>query len=336
MRRILTTMLLAAVLCVVGTQAQAASGLDLLYLDGNTVNFLEDDDWEIVVKGEGNRDVTELEIGDLVIGMFRITGSKDVSPATRPDKDAFTNGATLTGIFVTEYAGTTDVDVYPAIPAFSDTIELGKFIPYDGSWSTLFGSKIPLVGLEALGLPEPTADGTIAIIYSDDDIPAVAGGNQDFIDQGSNPPGVVTSLSQAFDTASDGTVLWEIGFAGWNTVTDVTSNPNEWWYSNGDTGVPPSSVEFFTSLNVTANLGAPALLPHSWLFTGANVNSIGLAATSAVQAGGGRSTADAGLFLLSTDTDFYIKPTPEPGTLALLGLGLVGIGGVVYRRRRNK
>jgi hypothetical protein len=328
-------MLFVAVLFVVATTSQAASGLDLLYMTGSTVNFLEDDDWEIVIKGTGNTNTGILEVGDLLVGMFRIGASKDASPGVDADKSAAVIGATLAGVFVTEYAGDETVTIYEGTAIEQDRT-FQRFIPYDGSWSTLFGSKFPLVGLAALGLPEPTADGTIGIIYSDTDVPAFGTGTQAFIDQGAaGADPTLDTLAEAFGTATDGTALWEIGFAGWDTTTDTTSNSNEWWRSASGILVPPSTLAFWASMNVTANFGAPDLLPHGWLFNGVDTTSAGFSATSSIQAGGGNGSAGTGLFLLSTDTDFYIVPTPEPGSLILLGLGLAACGGVVYRRRRN-
>lgn len=53
----------------------------------------------------------------------------------------------------------------------------------------------------------------------------------------------------------------------------------------------------------------------------------------------GDSFADLDLFSVSltiTEVLNISNPIPEPGTLALLGLGLVGLGGAVIRKRRKK
>lgn len=294
MRRLLTIGLCIAVLGLASASAQASS-LSLLF--PNVVNVLEDNDWESIVAMD-DKD-SELEVGEYLVGMLYV---QEVWEAEGPGSNTATT-ETFSAVFVLEVES---IDTSGSLPIYT-------FKPADKNvWDTLKDSTG-----QNLGLTDPTADGTIGVIYSDSSDP--------FVDESAGD-----SMADAIATAYDGAPLWEVGFRGdagefWTALTNTTDISTLF------------ILQVRASLNVTYYHDASyMLLKHDYLWDGVvdAINPLGLHVFSEFQGYGGLSSVDEGHFDIATDTDFYIKPTPEPGSLALLGLGLLGLGGVVYRRRR--
>lgn len=303
MRRILIPALVC--LAVVTFAAGAhASALGLLYKDGITTNHLEDNDWEFWHDTDSSG---TFNVGDLLIGMFEIQQIRDVDPGGKPVVPTTTN--TFTGVFVVEVAS-----VNTASPTYSGGADY-TFTPTATNWSTL-----------GYGLPVRTSTDSFTIVFDDSSSPFL------------NPnPAASTSVNDALATATDGTRLWEFGFAGGG------SDPFELWLAqaNGLSPLTVTRLDFQAALNITHTY-APALglkiLDNDFVFRGADGIGGPLGIYSQVQLTGSLEAPgvdDSRWFDIKTDADFYIKPTPEPGSLILLGLGLAACGGVVYRRRRN-
>ncbi|MBN2021339.1 MAG: PEP-CTERM sorting domain-containing protein [Pirellulales bacterium] len=285
----------AALLCVFALSAQAEPlATSLLYLDGQTITQLEDNDWESFLDGNANWVV---EQGEYFYGMFDITDVRDASPQLQPDRQRQAN--MFAGVFVAEVKSVTPSALFTG----GATVQL---------------QPAPAAVWTQLGLAAPVSANTIAVVYSDPD------GPQGMVDPnapGANPLArVIASLA----TATNGTKIWEVGFAGGG------ADPTEFWTGevNNANMLALQVLLYNASLNVTA-LGPGAagvtLLDHDFLF-GPNI-------LSEVQLSGRMESLSAGNFMIRTDTDFYLKAIPEPSTIGLLLAGLACLVGARRLRR---
>jgi hypothetical protein len=309
MRRLLIPSLALLVICGAVAQPALASSSAAGLLHPYDVTWLEDQDWEMIVIDVDDTDGL-LDSNDYLVGMFEVTKGTNKTGVGQ-----FLSSATLnayTGVFVLQYNGTTVTGLEGGGATYY------SFSPV-ANWSTLPGG---------LGLSDPVNNGkTIAAVYDNSHFGEGAAGGV-FVD----PTG---GIAAALDTATRDTLAYEFGFMGL---------PGEFWLSSSIAGVPPLSLQFYGSLNVTySNPSSPVLLPHNWYYNndlGQLLDPgdlvLGPKITQVHLQGGITGIPTAGDFDIITDTDFYVYATPEPGSLILLGLGLAACGGVVYRRRRNK
>lgn len=159
-----------------------------------------------------------------------------------------------------------------------------------------------------------------------------------------------TTQGQAVSTATDGTLLWSLTMYN-NAMTvsgiqPITTASAGYWFSNATPdpwGLIGGNVlgDSFAGTNVvTNNSGISKFGPvsdpnvtafpggqHFWFNSELIVNGAALAA-------GFTHGANQPMHLFSNDPGVYF-PIPEPTTLALFGLGLVGACGLVRRRRRR-
>ena len=102
---------------------------------------------------------------------------------------------------------------------------------------------------------------------------------------------------------------------------------------NGTNGVPTGVLFSGTFSSATWTLTTLANGTHNYTLIGALVSASGqVAGTSQITINTGMGLFNGSIGLESGDTS--IAPVPEPGTLGLLGTGLLGLGGLL-RKKRN-
>ena len=309
MRYVSTGLVCVAVLLASGAVA-SAGGTSLIIKDNLTITHLEDNDWEFLLNANGSLSGADsiVDVGDFLVGMYTIQFIDDAHPGTTPGYPKNLTSATgsISAVFLLEVTGKDTVT--PSIVGGADFL----FGPAGtAKWT-------------AVGLPTPTDADTMVLMYDD-----------------ASPFPFIDAKTGAFATdiatAVDGTLFWEFGFAGGGI------DPTEFWGAQVSTddisSVAAGLGAFAGSLNVTHTHAGFGLLPHDFVFSGGNVGPGDAGEIfSQFQFTGGFETLDGGISSFwdaQTDTDVYVRATPEPGSLALLGLGLAACGGWVIRRRRK-
>jgi hypothetical protein len=314
MRNVLL-ILTAVALLGVTTSARAGSALGLLRLDKNVTNLLDDEDFETFVDANGDAvDVTKIAglyvppDDSFLLAMWNVQTVK--YPPTSDAKDPTTNAFTAISVVKVDYTDASGTHFVPLTAA--DWTTVSGFLP---------AAAIPVNKGQSMGILFD--DGII-------DNPPDRWINPD--KDGSNPTGGfdATDWAEDFNTAV-GKPLWEFGFTG---AGGASANGEFWTAQIGLT-----SASYDAALDVTHEYAAVSgiqLLGHdAKLFNLVYYGGLTSYGWQFELSGGIDDTTVYGDGFYSTDTNIYLKPVPEPGSIALLALGLGAIG-VVYRKRRSK
>lgn len=322
MKRMIVVTLLAFILAIGQMSAASASVLNML--NAGTLNELEDDNYETLLRDSGTAGI--VDVGDRFIGVYKVQAVNGVAIGE--------NDPTFTALFLLE-ALVKNVDpISGAVDIFFGPLQSGGVNAAIAEWN----AALTALGVDTTGIL-PTDDGTMAIVfdnsrYGDAEessalVPTVA----DSID---------TYTGNAPGTSAD--LLWEVGFTAEDADGDGFGDlGDEFWLTTGPAGIDDTTsptlvlANNYIALNVLESyVPGLILVPHDFLAVVDLVADTRFDTGHDVQGEGGFAVGGAAgtPWLLATDTDLYILPIPEPSSLAI-AIGLCAIFGAARLRRRK-
>lgn len=315
----------AVVALGMGFASSSAMAAPYLY---NTVQQLEDGDAETLLNADGTVKAigpgSFIQVGDLFGGVIKIQQTFPV-PAGTPEIN-LQSGSTFTAFFL--------IDTKSILSTGDATTADGSFeqiffgAATQAQWNTVFGaggaidisSVLDVSNINGSG--SGIASGTMALMFNDVLYSSA------LFEAGGTMSGSATSFIQG------GTLQYEFGFTGAGGAADA----NQFWKTTGvDATMPTLAITNDLinrlALDVTRQWAGPDLAPHNYLLSAGDGNYTG---ETQFQGKGNFEQILAGSpWALQTDSDLFISPVPEPSALALISLGLMGLGWVGRRTSKQ-
>jgi hypothetical protein len=302
------------------------------YLFGPDVQLIEDEDAEVLLNRDGTvkpiTASTRIEEGDLFAGVFKYQATKTVNDPG-PGIDLSGANTTFSGAFLIKALSVTAAsgDITTIDNSF-DTLTFGA--ASQAEWDSVFGDSktidiFPTFDVANInGSGSGIAPGTMALFFND-----VVYNNA--IDNA----GTLSSSATSF--IAGGSLQYEAGFTG----GAGTAAANQFWSTKGLDAAFPSLTGTNNPTNrfaidITKQWAGPNLLAHNYLGALATVTDSNYTGPTQFQSKGdfAKPLGQNSPWGLGTDTDTYIHAVPEPASLAVLAVGLLGFG--LNNRRTRK
>jgi hypothetical protein len=331
MKKVLGAVLTAGALVFSYTSAHALASWSSTFVSG-VVNTFSDDDGEVLVNKDGSGGISPLtgvasptiSVGDYLVGTLGITSF----PTSGTDASTVNQVTAMFAVEVTSVTAIPDAVCFPNLTGGSFLINTGacagfRFAPtgdFNAAVSGAFPNLFTNLGvpnfLDVDGSALPT--NTIALVWEDPnhDYNRDAVGDVD-------GDGTPDTLDDAALAAANGTLRMVLGAEG-----------GDQWTGSGPVYVNDAGIEALLSPTGVAQVGqfsaTLTILSHS--FGPLYILGPKLTVTN------GAFSGDLNLSVpwdVSSNADFQfnISVIPEPGTMLLLGTGLLGLGALGRRRK---
>jgi hypothetical protein len=124
---------------------------------------------------------------------------------------------------------------------------------------------------------------------------------------------ITTALTGVNGVATSGTISWNTGA--------LTGSGSSFTYSGGSLAIMSGATTLFSGTFSSSTPGTVTVTPVSILISGVLANGGGTETITIMKSGAFSVSADIG-----------VVTTPEPGTLGLIGTGLIGLAGLARRK----